>query len=108
MLRKSVLLMVVTALVITSVLLGAALTAHPGSAQEAANMNMKVFIQSLIDQGQVFTINTRVTNFVVDGESIQISQLGDDFLCVSGELNVMGNPKQMICDTFSMIIVMVP
>ena len=108
MFRKSVPLMALAALVISSVLIGAALNARPSNAQEVANMNMKALIQSFIDEGQVFTINTRVTNFEVDGERIQISQLGDDFLCVSGELNVMGNPKDMICDSYSMIIILVP
>jgi hypothetical protein len=107
MFRKSVLLLVFATFVIGSIIFGAALNARPTNAQ-ADNMNMRAFIQSLVDQGQVFTINTRVTNFEVDGENIQISQLGDDFLCVSGDLNVMGNPKEMICDTFSMIIVLVP
>jgi hypothetical protein len=107
MFRKAVPLIVVAALVITAFVVGAALNPRPTKAQ-TDNMNMKAFLQSLVDQGKQFTINTRVTNFVVDGKDVKVSQLGDDFVCVSGNLNVMGNAKDMICDTFGMIIVLVP
>jgi hypothetical protein len=107
MFRKSVPLMILAVFVIGSVLVGATLTSRPTNAQDA-NMNFKALIQSYVDQGQAFTINTRATNFVVDGETVQISQLGDDFLCVTGELNVMGNPMQTICSTFDSMIVLIP
>ena len=107
MFRKSVPLMVIAVLVIGIVVLGAALNARPTRAQED-NMNMRALIQSLVDQGQPFTINTRVTNFEVDGTNVQISQVGDDFLCVTGTLNVMGNPMQTICATFDSMIVLMP
>jgi hypothetical protein len=107
MFRKAVPLIVIVVLVLSSLVIVAMFNARPTKAQ-TDNMNMRAFIQSLVDQNQEFTINTRVTNFVVDGEHVKVSQLGDDFVCVAGELNVMGNSKTMICDTFSMIIILVP
>ncbi len=107
MFRKSVPLMVIAVVVIVSVMIGAAFNARPTNAQ-TENMNMRALIQSFVDQGQVFTINTRVTNFEVDGSTVQISQLGDDFVCVTGELNVMGNPMQTICSTFEAMILIIP
>jgi hypothetical protein len=102
MFRKSIPLIVVAVLVIGAVIFGAALNAHPTNAQAS---NMKTLIQSLVDKKQGFTINTRVTNFEIDGAKNTISQLGDDFFCVTGDLNVMGKSMQTICTSFDGIIV---
>jgi hypothetical protein len=102
MFRKSAVLIVITALVISGVIIGAALNVHPANAQAAT---MKALIQSLVDQGKAFSINTRATNFDVDGTTNKISQLGDDFVCVTGTLNVMGKPMQTVCSTFDSMIV---
>src|SRR4051812_45534543 len=103
MFRKSIPLIVIAALVI-GVILGAALNAHPANAQAK---NMKALIQSFIDKGQVFTINTRVTNYEVDGTNTKIGDLGDDYVCVSGDLNIMGKSMKTVCDSFDMIIIII-
>jgi hypothetical protein len=102
MFRKSALLIVITAFVISGVIIGVALNTRPANAQAST---LRALIQSLVDEGKAFTINTRVTNFDVDGTTNRISQLGDDFVCVTGNLNVMGNPMQTVCSTFDSMIV---
>jgi hypothetical protein len=106
MFRKSVPVLAIAALVIGLAMLGAALNARPTSAQDGST-NFRGLIQSLMDQGEPFTINTRVTNFEIDGSTNSISQLGDDFVCVTGDLNVMGNSMQTVCSAFDSMIVII-
>jgi hypothetical protein len=106
MFRRSIPLIVIAALVISIVVLGSALNARPTVAQDSP-ATIRGLIQSYMDQGQAFTINTRATNLSIDGTTNSITQLGDDYLCVSGTLSVMGNPMQTICSTFDSLIIIV-
>jgi hypothetical protein len=105
MYRKSVFLIVIIALVISGVIIGVAFNARPANAQAAT---MRALIQSFVDQNKPFTINTRATNFDVDGDKVKITELGDDFVCVTGDLNVMGKPMQTICSSFDSMIIILP
>src|SRR2546423_140064 len=107
MFRTSVPLVVVAVLVISGLIIGAALNTHPTNAQASKASNMKALIQSYVDQKQAFTINNRASNFEVDGTKVKVSQLGDDFVCITGELSVMGRPFKTICDSLSSIIILV-
>jgi len=105
MFRKSVPLIAIAALLISGVIIGTALNARPSNAQTS---NIRTLIQSLVDKKQTFTINTRVTNFEIDGTKTKITQLGDDFFCVVGNVNVMGHSMSQICSTLDSIIVILP
>jgi hypothetical protein len=105
MFRKSIPLIVVAVLVLSAFIIGTTLNTRPTNAQAST---IKTLIQSFVDQKQVFTINTRVTNFEIDGTKTKVSQIGDDFVCVTGNVNVMGHAMSQICSTLDSIIVIMP
>ncbi len=94
--------MVLVALLLVIGAYGLTLNARPANAQAD---NMQAYIQSLVDQGQAFTISSLSWGLDVDGSTIQVSELGSDFLCLSGEISIMMNPYKTVCTSFSTIAI---
>jgi hypothetical protein len=89
--------------------IGIALIPRTAQAQ-SSNQNMRALIQSLVDNNQRFTIAGLAQNFDVDGSTIAVSDLGDDFFCVSGSgvTDYMARPVQTACYSFGALAIFVP
>jgi hypothetical protein len=87
--------------------LAIALVPHNVQAQ-SSNQNMRALIQAFVDNGQTFTISGLTGDFDVDGSSVTVSDLGDDFVCVSGSgVTYRMQPVQKLCSPFSVIAILI-